>query len=207
MLQEVWSFIVANIENLTTFVLGLNVFLCACNNKWNWPIGLLGVTMYGLSAYFLWGLYADAYLQIFYFATGVYGWWYWVKGKKGEEVPVSDLKRYEWTVLIMCIMMFTMMLNRFLLSSTDSEVPFLDAFTTVVSLFAQILLMYRKRSAWILWVTTNVAYIYLFHLKGLDSLMLLYVAFIGNAIFGYINWTRIMKKQEKECEFSYEKFV
>lgn len=201
MSQNVWTWIVTNIENLTTFVLALNVFLCACNNKWNWSIGLLGVTMYGLSAYFLWGLYADAYLQIFYFITGVYGWYYWIKGDNGKETPISDLKRYEWTVLVMCIAMATMILNRVLLSNTDSEVPFLDAFTTVVSLFAQILLMFRKRSAWILWVITNVAYIYLFHLKGLDSLMILYIAFIGNAVFGYINWTRIMKKHEVRVSF------
>lgn len=195
-MSQAWDWIIANIEHLTTAVLALNVFLCALNWKINWPVGLVGVTMYGLSAWFLWGLYADAVLQIFYFATGLYGMWYWWKGGKNKtEAPITDMSLLQWVGVIGLVAAGTYFVGYFLDAETDSVVPYLDAYTTVICLVAQVLLMLRNRSAWILWVAANVVYVYMFHLKGLDSLMALYVAFIFNAVFGFYMWTRAKRKQ------------
>lgn len=197
MLAMSWEWFIANIETITTVVLGLNVFMCACNTKWNWPVGIIGVTLYGLSAWFLWGLYADAVLQVFYLATGFYGWWYWWKGGNNKtEAPITDLGLMGWLGSIGLIAAGTYFVGFFLDAQTDSVVPYLDAYTTVICLIAQILLMYRIRSAWFFWVAANVVYVYMFHLKGLDQLSLLYVAFIFNAVFGFVNWTRAKRKQE-----------
>jgi len=195
-IMQYWDWTIANIEMLTTIVLALNVFMCALNWKINWPIGLVGVTMYGLSSWFLWGLYADATLQIFYFLTGLYGWWYWCKGGEGKtEAKITDLNFLSWVGVAALVAAGTYFVGFFLDIKTDSVVPYLDAYTTVICLFAQILLMLRVRSAWLLWVAANVVYVYMFHLKGLEMLSLLYVAFIFNAAFGFINWTRIKKKE------------
>ena len=192
-----WQWVVANIENLTTIVLALNVFMCACNTKWNWPIGIVGVSMYGLSAWFLWGLYADAVLQIFYLITGFYGWWYWWKGGTNKtEAKITDLNALQWVGVVSFVTAGTYFVGFFLDVKTDSTVPYMDAYTTVICLLAQVLLMLRVRSAWLLWVAANVVYIYLFQVKGLDSLSMLYAAFIANSLFGFWNWTRVMKKQK-----------
>lgn len=193
--QTGWTWFIANIETITTIVLGLNVFLCALNWKINWPVGILGVTLYGLSAWFLWGLYADAVLQIFYLVTGFYGWWYWAKGGRGKsEAPIKDLSPMGWVGSVFLITSGTYFVGFFLDINTDSVVPYLDAYTTVVCLFAQILLMYRIRSAWFFWVAANIVYVYMFNLKGLDQLSYLYIGFIVNAVFGYLNWTRIKNR-------------
>lgn len=194
MLNASWDWVVVNIELLTTIVLALNVFMCALNTKWNWPIGIVGVTMYGLSAWFLWGLYSDAVLQIFYFITGFYGWWYWWKGGENKsEAKITDLNFIGWVITIGSIVAGTYFVGFFLDVKTDSVVPYIDAYTTVVCLIAQILLMLRNRSAWILWVVANIAYVYMFQIKGLDKLSILYVAFIANAMFGFFVWTRAKK--------------
>ena len=189
------NWFITNIETLTTIVLALNVFLCACNNKWNWPIGLVGVTMYGMSAWFLWGLYADALLQIFYLLTGIIGWWYWVKGNQGTEAPVTNITWTQVSLIVLIVSFGTLAIGNLLDCKTDSVVPYMDAYTTIICLVAQILLMLRKRQAWILWVMANVVYVYMFHIKGLDQLAILYVAFIGNAAFGFWKWSRDMVKK------------
>ena len=194
MFQMGWDWFVLNIELLTTIVLGLNVFMCALNTKWNWPIGIIGVTMYGLSAWFLWGLYADAVLQIFYFITGFYGWWYWWKGGSDKtESKISDLSFISWLGAIGLTAAGTFFVGFFLDAKTDSVVPYLDAYTTVICLLAQIMLMLRIRSAWIFWIAANVVYVYMFHLKGLDQLAILYVGFIANAMLGFFIWTKAKK--------------
>lgn len=182
-------------EHIITLTLGLCVFLAARNHIANWPIGLVGVTMYGLAAYHLWGLYADAYLQIFYFATGVIGWAYWLKGGKDRnQAPVMDLPIEIKTGIMIAILMATAYVGDYIVKATDSVVPYLDAFTTVTCLVAQILLMARCRFNWVLWIIADVVYVYMFYVKGLNLLSIEYALFTVNAVYGYSVWTKQLRK-------------
>lgn len=189
------EFITNYAEHIITILIAVNVFLCARNNVWNWPIGLVAVTAYGSAAWLMWGLYADALMQIFYFATGVIGWWYWCKGNKGKQTPVSDWGKLSWIIIIGTILLGTTLWGSYLKDNTDSVVPYMDAFTSVVCIIAQIGLMARKRGSWMLWTIANVVYVFMFHMKGLNLLAIEYAVFTINAAYGYIVWTKEMKKQ------------
>ncbi len=198
MFQQVIDFYLANNETIVTFLLGLNVFMCALNTKWNWPVGLVAVVAYGLNAWLLYGLYADAVLQIFYFVTGIYGWWYWCRGgDKGSSAKITDLDLPSWALCLSVLVSGTFAIGHYLEVTTDSTVPYLDSYTTVICLIAQVLLMLKVRSAWLFWIAANVVYVYLFHIKGLSALSTLYVAFIFNAILGYANWSSVKRKEER----------
>jgi len=189
------DFVLQYIEHIVTAVIAVNVFLCARNNVWNWPIGLVAVTMYGLSAWLLWGLYADALLQVFYFATGVAGWIYWVRGGAGKTAaPTTDFNSNEWIIIAVTVGMGTYILGSILDTRTDSVVPYMDAYTSIVCVIAQIGLMLRKRGSWLLWIAANVVYVYMFHVKGLNLLAVEYAVFTLNALYGYYTWTKDMHK-------------
>ena len=178
-------------EHVITGVLALCVFLAARNNTWNWPIGLVGVTMYGASAWLLWGLYADALLQIFYFATGCYGWWYWTKGGAGKTpAPITDLTILQWGQVALIILLGTVGMGSYMAANTNSVVPYLDSFTTVTCFLAQIGLMRRIRSNWILWIIADIFYVYMFYVKGLNLLAVEYALFTLNAGYGFYVWTK-----------------
>lgn len=189
------NFITTYSEHICTVLIAINVFLCARNSAWNWPVGLIAVTVYGLSAWFLFGLYADALMQIFYFATGVIGWWYWIKGKGGDSAPVTDWGVEHWVPIIFVIILGTGVWGNYLDTNTDSVVPYLDSFTTITCIIAQIGLMLRKRGSWMLWTVANVVYVFMFHIKGLNILAVEYAVFTINAAYGYYVWTKEMKKQ------------
>lgn len=189
------DFITTYAEHIITAIIAVNVFLCARNNVWNWPIGLVAVTAYGTAAWFMWGLYADATLQIFYFATGIIGWWYWAKGNKGKAAPVKDWTIGEWILIAAVITLVTGLWGDYLLSNTDSVVPYLDAFTTVTCAIAQIGLMTRRRGSWLLWILADVFYVYMFYVKGLNLLAIEYALFTLNAAYGYYVWTKAKEKQ------------
>ncbi len=199
-MQEAMDFYMLYAEHIITVVLALCVFCAALGKVWNWPIGLIGVTMYGIHAYFVWGLYADAMLQIFYFDTGIIGWfWWWKGGKKGEkgrtQAPVVDCTWMEKGLMLTVIGFVGYHWAEHLIATTDSTVPYLDAYTTVICLFAQVLLMMRNRFSWVLWIIADIAYVYLFHVKELNLLSIEYALFTANAVFGFIMWTKQMKKQ------------
>lgn len=181
-------------EHLITIVLAACVFCAALGKKWNWPIGLVGVTMYGLHAWFVWGLYADALLQIFYFGTGALGWYWWYRGGANKtEAKVTDLDFTQKSAVFVLIACATGILGGYLMDNTDSVVPYMDAFTTVTCLIAQVLLMLRNRFNWVLWVIADVVYVYMFYVKGLNILAVEYALFTLNAGFGYWMWTKLQK--------------
>lgn len=194
MLTQIADFYMNYAEHLITIVLAACVFLAACGKGYNWPIGLVGVTMYGVHSWFVWGLYADALLQIFYFATGVVGWYWWYKGGANKtEAKVTDLDFTQKSAVFVLIGIGTSLLGIMLTENTDSVVPYLDAFTTVTCLIAQILLMLRNRFTWVLWIIADVVYVYMFYVKGLNLLAVEYFLFTFNAMFGYYMFTKLRK--------------
>ncbi|MBS1718988.1 MAG: nicotinamide mononucleotide transporter [Armatimonadetes bacterium] len=63
------------------FVTGvIGVYLVAVEHIWNFPVGLVNVTLYGY-VFFSTRLFADMSLQVFFFLQGVMGWWQWSKNK------------------------------------------------------------------------------------------------------------------------------
>lgn len=194
MFELISNFYMSYAEHIITIVLALCVFMAALGRKENWPIGLVGVVMYGLHAWFVWGLYADALLQIFYFGTGVLGWLWWYKGGYNRtEARVSDLSTNQKAGVFALITAGTALLGILLTKNTDSVVPYMDSFTTVTCLVAQILLMLRNRFTWVLWIFADIVYVYMFYVKGLNILAVEYALFTLNAAFGYWMWTKLSK--------------
>lgn len=194
MVEMISDFYMEYAEHLITVVLAACVFCAALGKKWNWPIGLVGVTMYGMHSWFVWGLYADALLQIFYFGTGVAGWYWWYRGGSNRtEAKVSDLGLTAKTAIFLLIVCGTGLVGDYLAANTNSVVPYLDAFTTVTCLIAQILLMLRNRFTWVLWIIADIVYVYMFYVKGLNLLAVEYFLFTFNAMFGYYMFTKLRK--------------
>ena len=75
-------------------------------------------------------------------------------------------------------------------------IPFLDAFTTVLSLIALFLTARKIFEAWHLWIFVNLVYIGLYLYKGLVLTAVLYAIFAGLSVAGLINWRRLLGLQE-----------
>lgn len=85
----------------------------------------------------------------------------------------------------------------------------LDSATTVLSIVAQFLMLARYAEQWLLWIIVNILSIALWGLTltgsqatGEDpawNVLIMWVAFLFNSIYGYINWLKISKKQEAQA--------
>lgn len=181
------------------FVTGaVGVYLVVLENVWNFPVGIAN------SAFFLVlfagaRLYADAGLQVVYIALGFQGWYLWLRG--GENRTPLRVERASRGLLLgvaAFVVAATAALTLFLQSVKDSA-PFLDALTTALSLGAQYLLNRKAVENWLLWMTADVIYVYLYLYKGLHLTAVLYSVFLCLCVAGLRGWLKTLSGQRSEA--------
>ncbi len=160
---------------------------------WAWPLAIVSSLLY-FGLFWRSKLYGDASLQIFFAVLAGWGWWQWWSGvtPEGATLQVVSLNRRQaWRVAGACAVLWPLTAF-FLLTFTDSDVPWWDAFPTAVSLVAQYLLARKYLENWILWTIVNVVSIGLYVYKGLWLTVLLYSLFIALSVAGWRTWRQHM---------------
>lgn len=184
------------------------VYLAAKNKIATWPIGILGVICYIFLFYQI-QLYSDFVEQLYFFASGIYGWYVWHKMAKGvkdkaAEIPVLKNSRKENAVWLAVIAGGSLVLG-YLMRHIDSYLPalfplpasfpYLDAFTTVMSFAAQFIMAKKRVECWYLWILVDIIGIGLYYTKGVKFIALEYVIFLVLATKGLIDWRKKLSAQ------------
>lgn len=172
------------------------VWLVVKENIWNWPIGIAN-SVFFLYTFWIAGLYADSILQVIYVVLGLLGWYWWLYGGEGRsKLVVGRLSAIEFSLLLSVSLLGLYWLMEYLTSVNDSA-PFLDAFTTILSLNAQYMLSRKYLENWFIWIAADVIYIGLYIYKGLYLTSVTYVVFLTMCFFGYVYWRKTWNIQEK----------
>lgn len=174
----------------------VSVYAAAREHIITWPSGLLSVAFLGV-LFFRTRLYADMFLQMYFFVTSIYGWYMWSKPPK--EVEISRLgRKHTWLTLAVLVVghalctTLVMDLHTIFPSAftVPADYPVTDSLILVLSVVANFLLAIKKVETWKLWVAVNALSIGVFFSKGLLLLTVEYVAFLIIAVFGLANWNR-----------------
>ena len=83
-----------------------------------------------------------------------------------------------------------------LVNFPDSNVPWLDSFTTAMSIIGMWMLARKYVEQWWAWIAVDVVSTGLYIYKGLDFTAGLYGLYTIIAIFGYFKWRKMMNKDE-----------
>lgn len=186
------------------------VWLVARKNILNWPMGLVGVVLFGILFYQI-NLYADLLEQVYYFITGVLGWYMWQSSKKqsGDDASIvirrnSRRENVTWLggIVVLTAVGTWAMSNIHVWLPTffpePASLPLLDTGTTIVSFAATILMMQRKLESWILWIAVDVIAVWLYWYKEVPFIALLYFIFLCICINGFTNWRTTYRRQHDE---------
>lgn len=177
------------------FVTGVvAVYLVAKEHIWNWPVGLMNVSLY---AYVFFGarLYADMSLQFLFFTLGVIGWYVWLRGGTNQsQLQVSRLSGRHWGVVLASIAGGTAIYVPVITYSRGAS-PLWDSLLTVISIAAQVLLNLKKLENWVLWMVVDIAFIPLYLSRKLYPTAILYAIFLGLAIYGFLSWRKSLAEQ------------
>jgi nicotinamide mononucleotide transporter len=176
---------------IIAFALGVvNVTLVVRRSLWNYPFGLVMVSLYAVIFHDA-KLYSDAILQFFFFVVQLYGWANWAqsKGRDGEVVVVR-LGRAERVLWLFGIVLATAIWGWAMHRFTDAAFPWWDAAVAMLSVAAQILMSRRAIENWVLWIAVDVIAIGLYAAKDLWLTALLYAIFLMLSAWGLIDWRR-----------------
>ena len=187
------------IEFFGTVAYLLSVWLVAKKKMLTWPIGIFSVILYCL-LFLQINLYADMIEQMYFLGMSIYGWWYWKRtlsqtDERGFEVSSRSTMYTCFAITIVGGVGFG-----FFLMNADSifpkiftapaSYPMIDAVTTVASFVAMWLLSKKRVESWIYWIVVDSVAIWLYFIKDVKFLSLLYVILLGIAINGWLTWRR-----------------
>lgn len=162
---------------------------------WLWLIGLIMPLVHGM-LYFSKGLYADAMMNAYYVLAGLYGWIVWKnKRPSGQPLPISQTPVLVGARLVVVYILLHIALFCFLYYCTDSKVPFLDSFTTALSVVAIWMLSRKYIEQWLVWLVVDAVTVGLYLYKGIPITAGLYAIYCALAVAGYLRWKRMMAVQ------------
>ncbi|MBX3132124.1 MAG: nicotinamide riboside transporter PnuC [Gemmatimonadaceae bacterium] len=174
----------------------LSVWLSTREHIAAWPTALVNTALY----FIILGraqLYANAWLQVFYFTLSLYGWYQWKYGGSSHSgVQVSRASPRLLLLLAGIAVAATLLIGGGLARFTDASLPWPDAATTAVSLVAQWMLTRKLRENWAIWIGVNVAYIAMYLHQSMWPTAGLYVAFLLLAIHGWRQWGATLRARE-----------
>ena len=162
-------------------------------DKRAWPLGVVATSLNSI-LYGLTGIYGDMALEGIYFISMFYGWYQWDRGSKNDDaLPVSHITWRMVVVLSMIAVIGIFVVVSLLKHYTNSQVPYFDATTTVLSLIAQWLICKKIIETWILWFFVDAMYVGLYSYKGIPAHSVLLVIYLGLAVVGYVRWYRLIE--------------
>lgn len=198
-----WGYAMSYLEFWGTITGIIAVWLSAKANAWSWIIGLLNVSL-SFFLFFQIQLYPDMFLQVFFFVTNIMGWLQWKYPKMAEanlknELKISYLNKQQIIFWTLCGLLGTILMGSFsaklhewfsMFFSKPSAFPYLDSFTSVISIIATFLMIRKKIECWILWILIDVISTYMYFLKDVKLYSLLYFVFCFMALLGFLNWEK-----------------
>ncbi|QFK70748.1 nicotinamide mononucleotide transporter [Pradoshia sp. D12] len=151
--------------------------------------------------YIVWGLglYLEFFENIFYFVTCILGVFIWKKNMTEEtmQVKAKSLKSVQMIITAFLIVICTIALGYIGQNYLGNTLPYYDAFTNVMAIVAQILMVLRYREQWLVWIVIDLVCLVMFIMLGQWSMVAMYVSWTINAIYGWYNWSKLNKEEVK----------
>ena len=192
----------------------LCVVLVAKGRIWNYPFGIVNVSMYAYISYKA-ALYGDAALNAFYYVPMQFiGWWQW--RKRGAAMSESEAdgagvqvkaRRFSWrqraVLAVGCAA--AVIAGGFILRYFGDPQPFKDSTTTVLSIVAQALMALAFMEQWALWIITNVVSVVMWSIcvaRGeahAAVMVIMWVFYLLNSLNGFRVWLKLSCSSQSDA--------
>ena len=176
----------------------ISVIMCAKGRTMFYFIGFIQTFTY-LALAWQNKFYGEVLENIFYFVTLIWGIFEWKKNEVTNEDGTEDViaKKFspiQWILSVVGTVIATYIMG-YWLDGIGSAQAYTDAATNVMAIFAQLLMVWRFREQWIWWIVIDLFCIKLWWVAGNWSMVAMYIVWTINAIYGWINWSKLNKIQ------------
>lgn len=144
-------------------------------------------------------LYGLIGINIFYFITQIYGIIIWRKrlyANKSEFMDAVPTRKVSWKMMVaiaVSVLALSALVGWLLATFTDDSQPYLDAYTTIPALVAQILMILAYREQWYIWFFIDVLYVVLWARAGNYCLVAQHIFWCINCVYGFYRWTKALE--------------
>lgn len=139
--------------------------------------------------------YAEIAINIYYFFTMIYGVYCWRRRLSGKSLQVQtrSLSRGVFLLLSIVTVLLSILSGWLLQRYTDDPQPYLDAFTTMPAIVAQILMVMTYREQWYLWLVVDILALVMWLRAENYCMVAQYAFWCANCIYGYVQWTKSLQ--------------
>ena len=210
-----WSFLVVGlaVQIVTYFVnpqsvmsllcgmLGIcSVVLCSQGRILTYIFGFGQILTYTYLCYQE-SLYGLIGINVYYFITQIYGIYIWRKrlqeshNELTDAVPTRTLSYKMLTIIVVVVLAISALTGFLLARYTDDTQPYLDAFTTIPALVAQVLMILAYREQWFFWFFIDILYVILWARAGDYCLLAQHIFWCINCVYGFLRWTKALQSR------------
>lgn len=187
---------ISYVELIGTMFGLISVYYASKANILTWSTGIVN-EVFLFILFFQVHLYADMFLQVYFFIVTIYGWYNWNTSTVENKIAVINTKA-RWLITIIIIV--GSLLSGLLIKNihlylpnyfkVTAAYPFTDSFVMVLSIVATALLAKKRIENWHLWILVDAICIILYFKKGVYFLSLEYLIFFGLASYGLYQWKK-----------------
>ncbi len=192
---------ISYLEFIATFFGFISIFLATRANIFTWHTGIIN-EFFLFILFFQVQLYADMFLQVFYFVITLYGLYNWNKKTKDRKISKLTLKQIIYFLFIVIIStisagyLINNLHNLFpVFFKIKASYPFSDSLIMVLSISATFLLAKRNIETWFLWILVDIICVILYFKKEIYFLAFQYLIFLFLASYGLYNWNKLQKNE------------
>ena len=193
---KVLEYPVSYVELIGTLFGLISVYYASRANIFTWPMGIINEAALFLLFYQV-QLYADMFLQVYFFVVTIYGWRQWRNRTQDNFVTRLDFKQ---RIIITGVWLSGTLLMGLFISNVHNlfphwfpkpaAYPYADSLIMAGSIIATVLLARRKVENWIIWILVDVVCVVLYFIKGINFLAIEYLIFLGLATYGFLQWRK-----------------
>jgi len=195
---------ILNKDNWLNFLVLVSGILCvvlaAKGSIWNYIIGTVNTIAYAYVAYMN-GLFGELGLYVLFFLPmNIVGYFMWKNHTTNDIVEMKTLNIKSVLLVFSSTVIGCFILGYFLSTIKNQNSPYLDGMSTVISIVATILMIFRYKEQWLLYIILNIVTVIIWIIRttnGSESgimMIAMWSAFLINAVYGYYNWNKGSKE-------------
>ena len=189
-----------SIEGLAVSTGLASVWFSVKERIWVYPIGLISVSIYVYLS-FIYGIYADMGINIYYVFMSIYGWYRWLQpSESGAAKEITRNSGKEWLLSIVLLLLSWVILFVILQRFTDSEIPLWDSLTTSLAIVGMWLMAEKKVEHWLFWIATDLLSIPLYFYKNLLLTSGQFFVFTILAVIGWLQWNKSLSSRNQNSK-------
>lgn len=160
-----------------------------------WPVSLAACAINAV-LYASTGIYGHMSLEFIYIIVNSFGWFYWWRaGEQAQHKIISFMPTREWLYHLLIAIVLIPLLAHLLSTYYSSDIPMLDALTTVMNMSALAMQCRGRVESWIGWFVADSVYIIIYLYKGLPFHTVQMLIYLLLAVRGYQQWQRLANQQ------------